>query len=67
MFYKTPLGATTALWEVLRKAIVLVKRRWYRGFSVYKNVFEKGLDLRCDRHPNLTCATTLPLYGKGHN
>ena len=29
-------------------------------------VFKNGLDLRFDDCPNLTCATTLPLYGKGH-
>ena len=29
-------------------------------------VFENGLDLRFVDCPNLTCATTLPLYGKGH-
>ena len=29
-------------------------------------VFENGLDLRFDDCPNLTCASTLPLYGKGH-
>ena len=29
-------------------------------------VFENELDLRFDDCPNLTCATTLPLYGKGH-
>ena len=29
-------------------------------------VFENRLDLRFDDCPNLTCATTLPLYGKGH-
>ena len=28
--------------------------------------FENGLDLRFVDCPNLTCATTLPLYGKGH-
>ena len=28
--------------------------------------FENGLDLRFVNYPNLTCATTLPLYGKGH-
>ena len=28
-------------------------------------VFKNGLDLRFVDCPNLTCATTLPLYGKG--
>ena len=28
--------------------------------------FENRLDLRFVDYPNLTCATTLPLYGKGH-
>ena len=29
-------------------------------------VYRDGLDLRFVDCPNLTCATTLPLYGKGH-
>ena len=39
--------------------------KWYTEASVCV-VFENGLDLRFDDCPNLTCATTLPLYGKGH-
>ena len=39
--------------------------KWYTEASV-RVVFENGLDLRFDDCPNLTCATTLPLYGKGH-
>ena len=29
-------------------------------------VYRAGLDLRFVDCPNLTCVTTLPLYGKGH-
>ena len=39
--------------------------RWCTKVSVCV-VFENGLDLRFVDCPNLTCATTLPLYGKGY-
>ena len=39
-------------------------KKWCTGASCVC-VFENGLDLRSADRPNLTCATTLPLYGKG--
>ena len=39
--------------------------KWCTEASVYV-VFENGLDLRFVDCPNLTCATTLALYGKGN-
>ena len=41
---------------------------WWRS-GVPRQVcvlFSKWIGLSCDRYSNLTCATTLPLYGKGH-
>ena len=49
-------------WEVLLK---LCAEFYNLGESVCV-VFENGLDLRFDDCLNLTCAATLPLYGKGH-
>ena len=62
-FSKTPSGATYAEGDNEMGNHLMTK--WYTEASVCV-VFKNGLDLRFVDCPNLTCATTLPLYGKGH-
>lgn len=62
VFSKTPSGATYA------------QGRWWDGWPLDDEVvcqgrcvlFSKRIGRSCDRYSNLTSATTLPLYGKGH-
>ena len=63
-FSKTPLGATYMPGGDDELGSHLMTK-WCTEASVCV-VFENGLDLRFVDCPNLTCATTLPLYGKGH-
>ena len=62
-FPKTPSGATYAEGDDELGNHLMTK--WCTEASVCV-VFENGLDLRFVDCPNLTCTTTLPLYGKGH-
>ena len=62
-FAKTPSVATYA--EGGNEMGNHLMTKWCTEASVCV-VFENGLDLRFVDCPNLTCATTLPLYGKGH-
>ena len=43
-----------------------LRKNWCTEKGFVCVVSETGLDLRFVDCPNLTCATTLPLYGKGH-
>ena len=62
--FKTLSGATNARGRWWAR-LLLDKEVVYQS-KLCGSVFENGLDLRFVDCPNLTCATTLPLYGKGH-
>ena len=61
-FSKTPSGATYA-WGDDDLGNHLMTKWCTEQVCV---LFPKRIGLSCDRYSNLTCATTLPLYGKGH-